>query len=118
MGMTKVLVGFFVIWVVLDRSAALLGSFRGEAGVLVCLLVMLVATGVEFALFGMQPLGALLALGLRLATRRSMMATLALSALLLSFFPLYAGLAGVEVGIRDDWYWLLPGLFAQGGIAE
>ncbi len=116
--MVKVLAGFLVIWLVLDQSAAFLGSFRGESGLIVCLLVLIVATGIEFIFFGSSPVEALHALGLRTATRRSMVATLALSALLLCFFPLYAGFAGVPFGIRDDWYWLLPGLFAQGGIAE
>lgn len=118
MRMAKVLVGFLVIWAALDRSAALLGSFRGEFGIIVCVLVLAVAIGVEILFFGAKPAEALRALGLRAAPRRSVIATLALSAMLLSFFPLYAGIAGVPLHIRDDWYWLLPGLFAQAGIAE
>jgi membrane protease YdiL (CAAX protease family) len=116
--MAKVLAGFLVIWVVLDRSAAFLGSFRGESGLIVCGLVLVVATGVERVLFGAKPIEALRALGLRLATERSVIATLVLSAVLLGFFPLYAFVTGVEVSVRADWYWLLPGLFAQGGVAE
>jgi len=37
---------------------------------------------------------------------------------MLGFFPLYAAATGTPMTIRGDWYWLLPGLFAQGGVAE
>lgn len=116
--MVRILAGFLVIWIVLDRSAALLGSYRGEFGIVVCGLVLAAAVGVERLCFGRSPLAALRALGLRRAAARSVIATLALSVVLLGFFPLYGYLAGVPLRIRADWYWLVPGLFAQGGIAE
>jgi len=116
--MVKILAGFLVIWLVLDRSAAVLGSYRGEFGIVVCGLVLAAAIAVELVLFGITPIAAIRALGLRKAAVRSVIATLVLSGLLLCFFPLYAFLAGVPLGIRADWYWLLPGLFAQGGLAE
>jgi membrane protease YdiL (CAAX protease family) len=114
----KVLVGFLVIWLVLDRSAAVLGSYRGEFGVVVCCLVLVVTVVVERLFFGLRPAAALRAIGLNRPQARSMLATLGLCVLLLSFFPIYAILAGVPLRIRGDWYWLVPGLFAQAGIAE
>jgi membrane protease YdiL (CAAX protease family) len=116
--MAKILLGFLLVWVVLDRSAALLGSFRGEAGVVVFLLVLVTATCVEVFLFGARPVAGLRALAFRAATRRNVVATLALSALFLCYFPLFAGLTDLPLALRVDWSWLLPGLFLQGGIAE
>jgi hypothetical protein len=49
--MAKILFGFLLTWVVLDRSAALLGSFREEAGIIVFLVVLAVATCVEVFLY-------------------------------------------------------------------
>ena len=102
--MVKILVGFILVWIVLDRSAVLLRSYRGEAGIIVCILVLAVAVTVEWLLFGLKPVEALRALGFRAATRGSMIASLALSALLLCYFPLYAAVAGVPLGVRSDWY--------------
>lgn len=114
----RIVAGFLLIWLVLERSAAALGSTRGEFGVIVCALVLAAGIGVELVLFGVPPSRALPLLGFRRATRRSLLATLALSLGLLCFFPLYAVLGGIPLTVRADWYWLLPGLFAQAGIAE
>jgi membrane protease YdiL (CAAX protease family) len=116
--LVKTLVGFLILWIVLDRSAALLGSYRGEFGIVVCCLVLGAAVTVEGAFFGLKPAAALRMIGLRRANAGSMLATLGLCVLLLAFLPLYAILADVPLRFRADWYWLVPGLFAQGGIAE
>jgi hypothetical protein len=54
-----VLAGTFLIWLVLDRSAAWLGSLRGEAGLWVCALVIVTTLLVERVLFktSIQPDG-------------------------------------------------------------
>jgi hypothetical protein len=44
-----VLAGFVVLWIVLDRTAAGLGSFTGEAGIVVCLVVLAAAIAIEMA---------------------------------------------------------------------
>jgi membrane protease YdiL (CAAX protease family) len=116
--MAKVLLGFVVLWVVLDQSANLLGSFRGEAGVLVCGLVLAAGVAVERVLFGMGAVPAMRRLGLKVPGITGLIAATVLSAALLAFFPVYALVAGVSMSLRDGWFWLVPGLFAQGGIAE
>lgn len=59
------------------------------------------------------------ALGLRIAGSRGLVTAAAVVAAMLLYFPLAALAAPVApLPLRDDWLTLLPGLFAQHGIAE
>jgi membrane protease YdiL (CAAX protease family) len=107
-----------VLWIVLDRSAALLGSTRGEWGLIVCALVVVCAIAMEGVLSGRAPRAALLALGLRMPRLRALGWTLALCAALLAFFPLFSAVTGSPLALRADAAILAAGMFAQGGIAE
>jgi membrane protease YdiL (CAAX protease family) len=42
----------------------------------------------------------------------------AISVLMLAFFPLYASLANVDLPLRNNWHWILIGIIAGVGIAE
>lgn len=110
--------GFFVLWLVLDRSAAWLGSLSGEGGLIVCALVLAVAILLERLLFAQRPLAALRDLGLVAPAAPGLVAALVLSAALLAFYPVWAALTGTPLTLRDGWVAMLPGLFAQGGVAE
>lgn len=112
------LFGFVVLWLVLDRSASALGSFRGEAGLLVCGAVLLAAVPLEMFLSRSGTAQAIAALGLRLPARRALLWCSVLCAGLLCVYPLFAVLSGAELGLREDSALLMPGLFAQGGVAE
>jgi membrane protease YdiL (CAAX protease family) len=112
------LAGFLLLWLVLDRSAAALGSFRGEQGLVVCLIVLAAAVAVEFVLSRRAPLPALAALGLRAPALDALAWTLALVAALLCFYPLFALFTGTDIGVRADAAWLAIGILAQGGVAE
>ena len=57
-----VVIGFLAIWLALDQSARRLGSFSGEAGIFVCVLVLAVALVVEWLLFDVAPAKALSAI--------------------------------------------------------
>jgi hypothetical protein len=50
MRLLKTAIVFVLLWLVLDRTAYLLGSFRGEAGLTVCLAVLAAAIGAEMGL--------------------------------------------------------------------
>jgi membrane protease YdiL (CAAX protease family) len=113
-----IIAGFLFIWLVLDRSALSLGSFRGEAGILVALLTVLAAVVVERALFGRGPAKAVEALGFGTPARNGLLTALLLSAGLLAFFPIYAAMTQTPLRIAEGWWLLAPGLFAQAGIAE
>jgi hypothetical protein len=116
----RLLGGLAVAFVVLDRAAALTGSTLGQAGLLVGALSVAVTTLVEKLLFP-KPLSAVppsLGFGFARPAGRAVVAALAIGAVMLAFFPLFARATGTPVALRDDWALLLPGLFAQGGIAE
>lgn len=116
--MIRVLIGFVVLWAVLDQGAALSGSMRGEAGLLVCAVVIAAAVFVERTGFRRPPVAALRDLGFRWPHWRATLLTLALSLALLAFFPLYGLATGVPITLQPNAAWLALGMLAQGGIAE
>ena len=116
-------VGFFLLWVLLDRSAAWLGSYLGEWGVVVALIVIAWAIAVELGLTGSKlSLGGLKMmirrLGLKWPSGIGLTSAVSLGAGLLLFFPIYAQLSQITLSLRPHWALLAIGLFAQGGIAE
>jgi membrane protease YdiL (CAAX protease family) len=113
-----VILAFVILWLILDRGAAALGSFRGEAGIVLCLGVLAAAVVAEVLLTKRNPLQALAALGLRLPKARALVWTLIAMAALLGFYPVSGFVTGQPVVIAPGWYLLIPGLLAQGGIAE
>ena len=110
--------GFVVLWLVLDRSAAILGSNRGEWGVVVALLTVTAAVVVEGLLARCRPAHAAIALGLGWPQRAALLAAVSVSVAMLTFFPIYTLATSAPLRLRTDWIALVPGLFAQGGIAE
>ena len=118
----RLLGGLAAGFVVLDRAAVLAGSTRGQAGLLVGALAVATITLVEWLLFP-KPLAAVPAglgfgFGFGRPAGRAFVAALTIGAVMLAFFPLFARATGTPVAVRDDWALLIPGLFAQGGIAE
>lgn len=110
--------GTFVLWALLDRGATMLGSLRGEFGVLLALATIGVALAIEIAA-GRRPIAqAMSGLGLRLGDARALMAAVLLCGGLLCFFPLFGWWTGARIGVRGDWVVLGLGIFAQAGIAE
>jgi membrane protease YdiL (CAAX protease family) len=116
--MAKVLIGFVVLWLVLDRSAAFLESFRGEGGLIVCVLVVGAAIAVESLLFGRRPQAATAAFGLARPTGLSLGIAVAISVALFLFFLIYGTVTGTSLGVMPGAASLALGMFAQGGIAE
>jgi membrane protease YdiL (CAAX protease family) len=114
----RLLGGLAAAFLVLDRAAALAGSTLGQAGLLVGGLAVAATAAAERLLFP-KPLAAVPAsLGFGRPTGRAIVAAVAIGAVMSSFFPLFARATGTPVSLRDGWPLLVPGLFAQGGIAE
>jgi membrane protease YdiL (CAAX protease family) len=107
-----------VVFVVFDRSAAAFRSFRGEAGLLVCAIV-LVALFVVSWLLCREPTGVTVRrMGFgRLATA-GLAAALTIAAILIGVLASYARLADVPMSLVASWPVLAIGLFAQAGVAE
>jgi membrane protease YdiL (CAAX protease family) len=113
-----IIVLFFILWVVLDRSAALLGSTRGEAGTLVCAIVLAVAMVIEVLAYGKDNRDAVRFLGFVRPDPWWLVATVVLCGALLAFFPAYGAATGTPVTLVDNWPLLAVGIAAQGGLAE
>jgi membrane protease YdiL (CAAX protease family) len=111
-------IAFAVIYVVFDRFAVALGSMRGEWGLVVCAVVLLLTVGAEHQLTGASPGQSVRALGLGAPAGRALAAGVALSAGLLACLPLLAGLTGTTLAVRDGATWLVIGMLAQAGVAE
>jgi membrane protease YdiL (CAAX protease family) len=91
---------------------------RGEAGLAVGALVVLTCLAAERLLFGRPPARAARELGLGRPAPRGMLVAAAVCIALLLVLPAYAGAVGARLEPYPGWPWLLPGLFAQAGIAE
>ena len=106
------------VWLLFDRSAAVLGSTRGEGGFLVAALVLTALLLAERAIHGRGIRDALRALGCGAPARQGLARAATASVLLIAVLPLYASFAQAHVALRSDWLRLVPGLFAQAGLAE
>ncbi len=114
----RLLAGLVAVFALFHWSALVLGSDRGQAGLVVGLLVVTATIAVERVLFG-QPFGrAAQTVGLGTPTIRGLAASAAVCAALLLIVPAFAMAAGESPVFLPAWPWLLPGLFAQGGVAE
>jgi membrane protease YdiL (CAAX protease family) len=111
-------VAFVLMYFAFDRLAAALGSTRGEAGLVVCVLVVTLAALAERWLTRAPLRACLVALGLSAPPARALLAAAALVAALIACLPLLAALTGVELALRPGAAWLALGMLAQGGIAE
>jgi membrane protease YdiL (CAAX protease family) len=108
----------FLLFLLLHGSASALGSFRGEAGIQVGVLVVLACLVAQRLLTGAPLPVAIRAVGLGLPTARSIGAAAGIGLILMLAIPAFALATGAQPSLYPGWLVLLPGLFAQGGIAE
>lgn len=106
------------IFALFHLLAARLGSTRGEAGLLVGALVVAATIGVQAALFRQRVPVARRWVGFGRPDSRGVVAAGLVSLALVAVLPLYAVTTGIEFASYPGWLWLVPGLFAQGGVAE
>jgi membrane protease YdiL (CAAX protease family) len=114
----RLLLGLVAIFTLFQWSASALGSDRGQAGMSVGALVVGATLVVERACFRKTlPAGAR-AIGFAASDRAGLAVAGAIAVLLLMVVPVFAWARGASIAIEAGALWLLPGLFAQGGIAE
>lgn len=116
--MLAILIGFLILWLLLDRTATALNSVRGESGIFLAFLIVGAAVTLESVFFKRTPREGLRVLGLGRPTRSGLLAGCLIGLLLLAYFPIFSALTGTPIVLRADWFTFLPGLFGQGGIAE
>ncbi len=114
----RFMLGLGGLYAVFEASARALDSDRGQAGVLVAIVVILSSVGVDHWLLGEPVKGELRRLGLGLPDRRGLFGALIPCLLLLLVIPLYFHLSKASWSLYPGWARLLVGLFAQAGIAE
>lgn len=112
----RLLFGLALAYVLFDMVAARLGSDRGQAGLAVGVLVVTATLLLERWLLGEPFADAARRFGP--PTARGIVAALSATTLLALVVPAYVSFTGRRVEMYPDWMALIPGLFAQAGIAE
>ena len=115
---TRLLVGLVLVFALFQYLGLALGSDRGQSGVIVALLVVGATLAIERAVFGQDISSAVRSLGLGLPKARGLVVVAAVCIVLVLVVVVFSRTAGVSTVFLPGWRWLLPGLFAQGGIAE
>jgi membrane protease YdiL (CAAX protease family) len=114
----KLLFGFLLVFSLFQFFGHVLASDRGQSGVAIMLVVVVALVVVEMALFGGTSRAALSDLGFGWPAGRGMVVALLVCAILMTLLPAIFSVANAPLALRPDWLLLLPGLFAQAGIAE
>ena len=114
----RLLIGAALVFALFQWVATALGSDRGQAGLLVGAIVVSATLAAECLLFGTGLARAVRRLGFGAPRWRGALAAGGAGALLLLVFPGYQALTGTSFEMYPGWGRLLPGLFAQAGIAE
>jgi membrane protease YdiL (CAAX protease family) len=115
---TWLLAGLGAIYGLFQLAAAGLRSERGEAGLAVGALVTIATLAVERAWTGRSVARAARTLGLGLPRARGLTPAAGVCLLLVLVIPVFAWCTGTAARIVPGAGWLLPGLFAQAGLAE
>jgi membrane protease YdiL (CAAX protease family) len=114
----KLLAGLAVIYALFHWLATALGSTRGESGILIGAVIVIACIVAERLLFGERTVPAARSLGLGRPATRGLVAATGVSVLMLLVIPLFAVANGARMEMYPGWALLVPGLFAQAGIAE
>ena len=114
----RLLAGLGVVFGLFQWSATALESNRGEAGLLVGLIVVAALLVVERLLFDRSVPTASRSLGFGVPHPRGLRLVIGIAALMAVVILTFVGVTGARLTLLPGWLWLLPGLFAQGGIAE
>lgn len=114
----RLLLGLSVIFGLFQWSAGALASNRGEAGLIVGLLVVSATIAAERLLFGQRVLAAARTLGLGAPRAKGLFVVAGIGVVLVSIVYVFAQATGASLGPFPSWISLIPGLFAQAGVAE
>jgi membrane protease YdiL (CAAX protease family) len=114
-----VLIGFVLLFVLLDRTPLLLESYGRTEGFLVASGVLVVAAvGLDMLLFKRTLATAWRNLGFGRPGLRTLVITTLIGVLMMGFFPVFSWITRASFSLPEDWMWFLVGLFAVHGIAE
>lgn len=114
----KLLIGFAVLFAILQGSAAVLHSLRGEAGLAVAAVTVGAALLAQRFFFSGTWKAAFADLGLDAPSPRGIIVAIGVCALALCAFPLFLMTQGGFISIYPGAAWLAFGIFLQAGVAE
>jgi membrane protease YdiL (CAAX protease family) len=106
------------VFALFHALALALGSDRGQAGVIVGAVVVAATLAIERVCFGRGIPTAAREVGLGRPRIIGLVVAAGACGALLLLIPLYMSATGIPLTTMPGWLWLLPGLFAQGGVAE
>jgi membrane protease YdiL (CAAX protease family) len=117
-GWARLVIGLTLVFGLFEALGTKLRSDRGQFGIPIGAAVVALVVAVEIGLFRRPASAALAAAGLRGWSMRAMSIAILVSGLLIVVLPLFSRLSSVPLHLVPNWVTLVPGLFAQGGIAE
>jgi membrane protease YdiL (CAAX protease family) len=113
----RVMPGLFLVFGLFHGLATILGSDRGQHGIFVCLLIVAATAVIERFLHRREePI--IRRLGLGAPRTIGMVVASAVAVILWIAAFLFVRTRGMTFSLYPSWLLLLPGLFAQAGIAE
>ena len=113
----RLVAGLFLVFGLFHWSATIFGSNRGQRGILIGMLVVAATAAAEWVLLRRQR-GTVRHLGLGRPRTTGIVLAGGAALLLLTVALCFALARGMTAAFYPGWTWLLPGLFAQAGIAE
>jgi membrane protease YdiL (CAAX protease family) len=114
----RLVVGLFLVFGLFHGSATILGSDRGQRGILIGTLVVAATAATELFLLRRQHGATIRHLGLGPPRTTGVLVASGAGSLLLMLALLFVRAKGMTPTLYPGWLSLLPGLFAQAGIAE
>ena len=115
---TRLMLGVIVVFALFQVTAAAWGSDRGQAGLAVGAVVVAAVVAVEWLAFRTRPAAAARSLGMGPPRAQGLLAAAVMCALILAVVPVFGWMSGTSLAIDPRTPVLLPGLFAQAGVAE
>ena len=114
----RLLSGLIAVFALFQWIAITLGSDRGQAGVIVGVVVVAGTLLVEMYLFRKSFKESARAIGLARMSKIGVLTATAISVFMLLMIIVFGSVTDSALGLYPNWYWLVPGLFFQAGIAE
>ena len=115
---TRLAIGLVAVFGLFQWSAARLGSDRGQAGLAVAGIVVSGTLVVEYLWWRRSITSTLRTIGLGQPRWQGLATAAGVSGLILLVVPTFASATGSVVTSTEGWLRLIPGLFAQAGVAE
>jgi membrane protease YdiL (CAAX protease family) len=110
--------GLAAVFALFHLVANRLGSERGQAGMAIATIVVAAVAVTDWVLFRPSLDTVIGHLGLGRPQRQGVLLGCAAAALLLLAGTIIGSASGMTLRLLPRWSWMLPGLFAQAGIAE